>query len=164
MSEYHPPQSKIVARLHTLAGWISGTFHMPMLHGFVDFLNQDHSFVKLTDARLPGGDDIMPFTAVRKSSILTVMPNAAEEDLQLAVPEAATETHQVSCLLDTGLVLGYLEMPEHTRVSDFLLRGPGFFPLRKCVVYDDRTKRHKSSPLAMVNADHVVAVSEREFK
>ncbi len=163
MTEYHPPQRQIGARVHTSAGWLNATFHMPLLHGFLDFLNQRHAFVKLTQARLPGSPEVTEFAAVRKTGILAIMPEGPEDQLQLAKPTVNVETRQVSCLLDTGLVLGTLEMREHTRVSDFLLHHPGFFLLRKAVVYDERTKRHISSPIALINAEHVVAVSEREL-
>lgn len=162
MSQYHPPQRQIKAHIHTTAGWIHAMFHMPLLHGFVDFLNQEHSVVKLTDAWMPGSSTALEFAAVRKASILTVIPDAPEEELQLATPTRATEQHTVSCLLDTGLVVGVLDIPAQTRVSDYLLHHDGFFPLRNCTVYAERGAPHRSAPLAVINAEHVVAVSERE--
>ena len=75
-----------------------------------------------------------------------------------------TSTHQVGCLLPTGILHGSLEVLVNVRVSDFLRQQPGMAVLRECTLVPygqplDSTQARKIR-CALVNLSRVSGVAE----
>ncbi|MEM9190194.1 MAG: hypothetical protein AAGF12_13500 [Myxococcota bacterium] len=159
-----PSQRKVTAKVYTTAGWIAGTFHVPEVVPFLEFLGGDEDFFTLTDVELPRQTSPLPLLALQRHSTALVIPSADEVG---PAPESTT-VHQVSCLLDGGVVMGSLYLPPDLRVSDQLTLSarPGrrFVVLRRCTVGLDQSLPGKAgvetARLALVNVERVVGVAE----
>lgn len=160
-----PPQREVSSSMYTTAGWISGTFMVPKLRHFNDYLNHPHPFFKLKAVRLPGLDKEIPFFVLQRSSIIFIIPDAQDDALVSPIGGEKME-REVSCAFANGVVSGTLDILKGVRVSDFLMSRAGLFVLRNCSVFV-RTGaspdiRH-NVPHVMVNADRVIGVSEPRF-
>ena len=139
MSSYKPKTRNVAATVYTSAGWISGSYVLPPIQGFLDFLNQTKSFVKLTSVQLPDGSQT-PFLAMPRSVSLVIVPDQSDTNLQARSGTGLTSPHRVLCLLDAGVVEGTLEIANNLRVSDYLMQHTDFIALR------DATIRFASAP------------------
>ncbi|MBK7556270.1 MAG: hypothetical protein IPI55_17240 [Flavobacteriales bacterium] len=50
-----------MCRILTPAGYVDGTFHLPLKHNLVDALNRGETLFRLTQVRLPGSDGPVSF-------------------------------------------------------------------------------------------------------
>ena len=154
-----PAQRRLTARMWTSAGWLTGTLHVPIDVPLLSFLNREEEFLTLTDAQLPWQRKALPFLALQRNAALVVVPETEEV-------EGATEgpvSHQVSCLLDGGVVMGTLRLPRDERVSDRLTRRQRFFVLRDCTVgidVDGGRQTIEGTPAAIINGRGLVGVAE----
>jgi len=155
-----PEQRKVTARIYTPSGWILATFHVPTGQGFTDFLNASKDFFALTEVQLPRQTKPLAFLALQRTAAILLMP----EDREIGEPEDGSVTHQVSCLLEGGVLMGALRLPESMRVSDHLMdRSSRFLVLRDCTVGLDAAGGNASveaASVAIVNSGRVVGVSE----
>jgi len=154
--QYRRPQRAVPARIHTSQGWIAGTFHLPRLHGFLEFLQQDASYFNLTDVLLPRSAALLPFFALRRTAVHLIWPTCPEWRVGLGACRAAVREHLVSCLLDAGMVAGKLEMLPDMRVSDFAANHDGFVVLRHAVLGPARV----AAPLLLVNTRGIVGIAD----
>lgn len=154
--KHRPPQRAVQAKIHTGQGWITGTFHLPRLHGFVEFLQQQVPYFNLTDVLLPRSAAHLPFFALRRTAVHLIWPTCPEWRVGLGTARASVREHLVSCLLDAGMVAGKLEMSPDMRVSDFAARHDGFVVLRHAVLGPARVE----APLLLVNTQGIVGIAD----
>ncbi len=153
------PRKQVPSRIFTPGGWIVGTFHLAMGEEMLAHLDRSQFFT-LTEVKLPHQNRPLPFLALQRTATILVLPGDASV-VRDASPE--TEVHQVSCLLEGGVVMGALRLPKDVRVSDHLMGTSRFFVLRDCTVGLDRTAGTHSveaAPAALVSARRVVGVAE----
>ena len=154
-----PAQRVAPSRVFTPAGWLTANFHITAQTPFLPFLNRTGDFFTLTDVKMPGHSKPLPFLALQRSAtILIVPPN--DEKLTGSAPEATETTHQISCLLERGVLMGTLELPSALRVSDYLMHQAGFIVLRDCTLGLDEPRGIEALPIVVANADRVVGVAE----
>ena len=160
MSVYRPPQRSITAHVLAASRWIRGTFHLPKLNSFLDYLGKEAAFYRLTDVALgPNGPDA-PFFALRRSSATIIAPECGEAELRLeSVPGAMP--HPVDCLVETGMVSGLLALLPNVRVSDYLMHQEGFVVLRAATFPPGSLPPSGPVDLVFVNARALVGVRER---
>jgi hypothetical protein len=154
MPEYRPPQRVVPARILTPSGWIQGSFHVPRMQSFVEFLSQPSRFFTLTGVVLGASKRQVPFLALRRSAAAIVVPACDERRLLLAQEPPNAALRDVTCVLDVGTVSGRLRVPPHLRVSDYLAHGAGFLLLRAADVGG------AAAPIVLINASGLVAVSD----
>jgi hypothetical protein len=163
MSSYKPKTRSVTATVYTSAGWISGAYVLPPIQGFLDFLNQTKSFVKLTNVRLPDGSET-PFLAMPRSVALVIVPDQSDTNLQARSGTGLTAPHRVLCLLDAGVVEGTLEIATNLRVSDYLMQHTDFIALRDATIRFAGAPAPESVPekvrFLVVFAGGIVGISE----
>ncbi len=157
---YRPPQRSISAWILTASRWIRGTFHLPRLHSFLDYLGREAAFFRLTDVELDGDGPQAPFFALRRNSAVIIAPECPEEDLKLEAPPGAMP-HPVDCLLETGMVSGLLALLPNVRVSDYLMHQEGFVVLRAASFPPGGLSPPGPTSILFVNARALVGVRER---
>lgn len=153
---YRPPQRVVPAKVHTGSGWITGSFHLPKLDGFLDFLQRAGAYFNLTDVRLPGAAAPLPFFALRRSAVHLIEPTCPEWQVGLGPEPLGAHERLVSCLLDAGALAGRLVMPADQRVSDFVTRHDGFVVLRHAVL----GPAHVPAPLLLVNTACLTGIAD----
>jgi hypothetical protein len=158
MSGYRPPQRQVPAWILAGSRWLYGTFHVPRLHQFDDYLAHPQPFYLLTGVSL-GGDRVLPFLALRCTTVHLVIPECPEPLLQLD-RLAGCEPRPVECLLDDSVVVGELSLRPKVRVSDFMIHHDGFLVLRRAVVTPAPPGREELTACLFVNARAVVGVTE----
>lgn len=160
-----PPQRDLPATIYTTAGWISGTFMVPKLRHFNDYLNHPHPFFKLKTVRLPGLDKDIPFFVLQKTSIIFIIPEPGDEALVSPIGGEKIE-REVSCAFANGVISGTLDILKGVRVSDFLMAKAGLFVLRNCSAFlrtpAGSDVRHNIAHL-MANSERIIGVSEPRF-
>jgi hypothetical protein len=163
MSSYKPKTRNVAASVYTSAGWISGAYVVPPIQGFLDFLNQSKSFVKLTGVQLPDGSQT-PFLAMPRNVALVIIPDQADQNLQARSGTGLTSPHRVLCLLDAGVVEGTLEIANNLRVSDYLMQHTDFIALRDAQIRFASAPAPQNLPetigFLVVYAGGLVGVSE----
>jgi len=160
---YRPQQRVIPASIFTDIGWMRGTFHCSALRGFVEYLNGEHSFYKLTDVVLPGEKRSMSFFAMQRDQILLLTPGSPDENIEQFAGSSVVE-HRVCCYFDVGILSGALQIGTMQRLSDFLANLRGFFIMRDCTLRS-RTNEDKGSkriPLAIVHDKRLLGIAEEE--
>lgn len=165
MTQYRPPIREIPSVLFTASGWIRGTFHVPQLHGFMDFLAKATDFLKLTDCNLPHLKKHLRFFGLRRNAALMIIPDCAEEMLHLPKPLARTRQVPVSFLLESGTVTGLLALEGELRISDFLTKENRWIILRDCVLgtTSGGAPQETKFPLLLLNSTCVIGASEEHF-
>ncbi|MBX3248035.1 MAG: hypothetical protein KF901_12715 [Myxococcales bacterium] len=128
-----PEQRRVLVRLLTRAGWITGKLHVPVAQPLLDYLEEPRTFVSLSDVKLPAGEELS-FLAVAMSGIVLVQPMADELVEAVSRSTSRTVLHQVSCLFEGGMVLGTLALSADRRVSDELLAAKGFVVVGHCTI------------------------------
>lgn len=152
------PRRDIDAAVLSDMGWIEGTFVVPKLHGFVDYLNNATGYLKLTRASFAGLEEKLPFLALAQGAYTLVIPSDNDGRLESPPPTVSRKRHRVSCIFSSGWVSGTLETLESLRVSDVLTNSKPFFLLRDCTINVRGVA--KRAPLAIVNGACLVGVSE----
>lgn len=165
MDSPRQPQTPVPVIVFTPSGFIRGTLHLPNVKTLQSFLNSQDEILKLTEAVLPGSDQIHPFLALHKSAITLVVPQGAFDQPKAAIGAAPRELRLVTCLLSLGSMRGHLEVPESLRTSDFLLRNTGFIEFHQCYVgstsyFDPSEATGEPLPLVIVNSRNMVGVTE----
>ena len=166
MSQYRPPVREIPSVLFTTAGWIRGTYHVPQLHGFMDFLGKAGDFLKLTDVNLPHLKKHLRFFGLRRNAAMMIIPDCAEEMLHLPKPLARTRNIPVSFLLESGSITGSLALEGEIRTSDFLTKENRWIILRECVLGTSSSggaAQETRFPLLLLNSTCVIGASEEAF-
>lgn len=159
-----PPQKAVEASVFTSAGWMRGAFLVPALRIFAEYLNHQQEFLKVRNAILPGVDHPLPFFALRRDSIIFMVPSG--EDMIVSPEGRQPRSADISCAFNSGAISGTLHLPQGVRVSDFLLQKAHFFPLFRCTAYIRSGSHLKATPdlqIALVNARNVIGVSEPPF-
>ncbi len=158
MTIERPELRQISARLLTQAGWMIGTFHVPVASSFLDHLNHAGAFFKLTNVTIGSTNDPVEFFALRRAEVTLVIPESSEDELKLG--DSGENTKSVSCWLPTGEVVGSLQLQPGVRVSDHLLHHEGFTTLRDCVGRDLHAAVNAAT-VVFVNAGRVLGVVDR---
>ena len=164
--KYHPPLRHIPALIFTSSGWIRGQFHVPVMHGFLDFLNRMGELLKLTDVTLPHLKRELAFFGLRRDSAIMVIPDCDEDLLSLPTITGNAETHQTSFLMASGSVSGNMTIEADIRVSDYLAQGR-WVVLRDCEVGSHGGPGGRSKvaafPLLVLNTSSVIGTSDESL-
>ncbi len=164
--KYHPPLRQIPALIFTSSGWIRGQFHLPVMHGFLDFLNRMGDLLKLTDVTLPHLKRELTFFGLRRDSAIMIIPDCEESLLSLPTITGSAETHQTSFLMATGSVTGNMTIEADIRVSDYLNQGR-WVVLRDCEVGSHAGPGGRSKvatfPLLVLNTSCVIGTSDESL-
>jgi hypothetical protein len=161
LSSYRPDLREVFCHCWTEGSWIAGGLCLPSRRGLLDHLNQKEPFLKLRGAVISHKKEPLPFLALRRDRVALVVPPEHES------VETATSTctqHRVVCLLKGAILSGTLETLANMRVSDFLMRAPGFFALGSCTVRMAGTARppfESPVPTLLVNAERVIGVAQQ---
>ena len=158
MSGYKPSQRRVHVDLLAIAGWISGTLHVPLKNSLLATFNRKSEFLPMTDARPDPCEPPIGFLAMRRSAIVLVVPS--DEELERPV-SAQLGTHaqlHVRFHLHDAIVEGTVEALASLRISDFLETNPGFIVMSACTLEEGGNV--KRFPQLLVNAAHVLAVTE----
>ncbi len=164
--KYHPPLRHIPALIFTSSGWIRGQFHVPVMHGFLDFLNRMGELLKLTDVTLPHLKRELAFFGLRRDSAIMIIPDCDEDLLSLPSITGNAETHQTSFLMATGSVSGNMTIEADIRISDYLNQGR-WVVLRDCEVGSHGGPGGRSKvaafPLLVLNTASVIGTSDESL-
>ena len=127
-SNYRPEFREVFAQCWAEGIWLPGGICLPTRRGLLEHLNQKEPFLKHRDVALSDKKEPLPFLALRRDSVSLVVPEHE------SVPEApgTTSQHRVVCLLKGAILRGTLDTLANLRVSDYLMRNPGFFAVRDC--------------------------------
>ena len=145
------------------AGWLAGTFVVPETQSLQDFLEHSGAFLKLTDARVPGHDETVPFFAVQRGAVELIAPKVADDRIETAGSAGHTAPWSISCLFHRGAVHGSLDFLMNLRLSDYLRQQTGFLLLRDASwapVDPGRDEVARGWPIAFVNVPQVNGISE----
>jgi uncharacterized protein YjbI with pentapeptide repeats len=161
--KYHPPLKHIPALIFTTAGWIRGTFHVPVMHGFMDYLQRSGELLKLTDVTLPHLKKQLDFFGLRRISALMIIPDCEEELLSLPLITGKNDTFTASFLMESGSVTGNVTIEADIRISDYLNQSR-FLVLRECIVGSHGGSGGKGQsarfPLLILNSHGIIGTSE----
>lgn len=161
--KYHPPLKQIPALIFTTAGWIRGTFHVPVMHGFMDYLQRSGELLKLTDVTLPHLKKQLDFFGLRRISALMIIPDCEEELLSLPMIMGKNDTFTASFLLESGSVTGNVTIEADIRISDYLNQSR-FLVLRETIVGSHGGGGGKGQsarfPLLILNSHGIIGTSE----
>ncbi len=165
MDSPRPLQTAVPVIVFTPSGFIRGTLHLPSVKTLQSFLNSQDEILKLTEAVLPGSDQVHPFLALHKTAITLVVPQGPLDNPKVGLGTPPREQRLVTCLLTLGSMRGHLEVPETLRTSDFLLRNTGFIEFHQCYVgstsyFDPSEATGAPLPLVIVNSRNMVGVTE----
>jgi len=160
-----PAQQPVTIIALTSSGYISGTVHLLAMKNLRTLLNAQEEILKLTDALLPGSQQVQPFLALRKGSAHLIVPKAGPDILSPEPSAWQKARRRVTCLLEQGSIRGFIEVPENLRTSDFLLRSPGFLEFRECLLGPEPHLNPEDLtadplPLVFVNSRSMVGVTE----
>ncbi len=153
------PRRGVASAILSDFGWIDGTFIIPKLNSFVDYLNSTARYVKLKDVTMPGLAPQLPFFALAQDAYTLILPDARDEHLRSAQTQLNNRTHSISCVFAAGWVSGRLDTMPSVRVSDFLGQGREFFLLRECTI-QVRGQSPRLAPIVIVNSARILGVSE----
>ncbi len=161
-----PRLRQVTADVLTPVGWMNGTFRVPPQQPFLDFLTLGTlgvQILKFTRVRVPNEPDVVPFVALRRESVILVVPTLTKDLIE--EPDAGfTRARDVACLLPVGVLRGTLDVLANIRLSDDLERRTHLVVLRRCVLapyggtLNDPSAR--ALPVAIVNLTQAVGISE----
>jgi hypothetical protein len=154
----------VPASIFTTAGWMTGTFHVPPIHAFGEWLDHTGDFFRLTDVRLPGESEPVPFFALQRHGVILVAPGieiSPPEDNRY--PGAHLVRRDVVIVLPEGILRGTLAVMPQIRVSDFVAHWPAFLPVHDAILANrdpSRPPQTEPLPLVFINAPRIVGLSE----
>jgi hypothetical protein len=163
-----PRLRQVTADVLTPVGWMNGTFRVPPQQPFLDFLTLGTlgvQILKFTRVRVPNEPDVVPFVALRRESVILVVPTLTK-DLIEEPDSGFMRARDVACLLPGGVLRGTLDVLANIRLSDDLERRAHLVVLRRCVLapyggtLNDPTARALS--VAIVNLTQAVGISEMQ--
>ena len=154
------------ALVFTSSGWIRGQFHVPVMHGFLGFLNRMGELLKLTDVTLPHLKREVAFFGLRRDSAIMIIPDCDEDLLSLPTITGNAETHQTSFLMASGSVSGDMTIEADIRVSDYLNQGK-WVVLRNCQVGSHGgpggRRQVATFPLLVLTTPRVIGTSDESL-
>jgi hypothetical protein len=156
---YRPELREVFAQCWTDGIWLSGSICMAVKRRLLDHLNHNDAFLKLRNAALSARSEPIAFLALRLSAVGMVVPTDYEA---MEVPNVTS--HPVTCMMPGALITGEMQISQNLRVSDYLMRSPGFFVMRDCAVrVSGSVQLPVSNPvdLVLVNSERVTGVAER---
>ncbi len=163
-----PRLRQVTADVLTPVGWMNGTFRVPPQQPFLDFLTLGTlgvQILKFTRVRVPNEPDVVPFVALRRESVILVVPTLTK-DLIEEPDSGFMRARDVACLLPGGVLRGTLDVLANIRLSDDLERRAHLVVLRRCVLapYGGtlNAPTARTLPLAIVNLTQAVGVSEMQ--
>jgi|KBSSwiStaDraftv2_1062776.scaffolds.fasta_scaffold92853_3 hypothetical protein len=144
------------------AGWITGTFVVPENQSFIDFLAHSGAFLKLTDALVPGHQDVVPFFAIQRGAVQLIVPSSDDDRVVTPGSMGITAPWSISCLFERGAVHGSLDFLMNQRLSDFLKQQTGFLVIREArwTPIGDGDQAGRAWPLVLVNVPQLNGISE----
>ena len=163
-----PALRQVTAEVLTPVGWMNGTFRVPPQQPFLDFLTLGTlgvQILKFTRVRVPNEPDPVPFVALRRESVILVVPTWSKDLIETA-DGGFTRAREVACLLPGGVLRGTLDVLANIRLSDDLERRAHLIVLRRCMLapyggtLNDPAAR--ALPIAIVNLSQAVGVSEMQ--
>lgn len=163
MNHFAPPQRDVAARILTSSGWMRGNFVVPQMRRFVEFANHPDDFFKLRDVQLPSIPGRAEFFALQRDSVVFIIPDSIREVSRISTLGQDKVERDVSCAFDNGLISGSLYVPKGLRVSDYLIQRKRFFEIYECeyvVGMRERIEKSPNLPIALVNANRIIGVSE----
>lgn len=156
-SNYRPDFREVFAQCWAEGTWLPGGLCLPSRRGLLEHLNQKDAFLKHRNVALSDKKEPLPFLALRRDSVSLVVP-AYESVPRLA---GTTSRHRVACLLKGAILRGTLDTLASLRVSDFLMRNPGFFAVHDCKLRMASMPAFPTPiPMVLVNGDRVIGVAE----
>lgn len=154
----------VPARILTPIGWMSGNLTVPRIVGLLEWLGHAGPFLRLSSVRLPRRDTILHGFALRRESVVMLIPG--ENVPTHAVPglQQLTETHDVTCLFAEGLLTGQLTLPTSATMREYLLHHDGFLALHSCTIHlaahFDQPEDLRPHPCVLVNAARLIGAAE----
>jgi len=164
-----PRLRQVTAEVLTPVGWMNGTFRVPPQQPFLDFLTLGTlgvQILKFTRVRVPNEPDPVPFVALRRESVILVVPSLSKDLIEASDEGGFTRAREVACLLPVGVLRGTLDVLANIRLSDDLERRAHLIVLRHCMLapyggtLNDPAAR--ALPIAIVNLSQAVGVSEMQ--
>jgi hypothetical protein len=163
---YRPEQRSVHCQVMTTTGWLQGTFHVPKNAIFLDQLNLQRTFFRITDVSFPGKEYQMSFFALRRQSVTLIVPPLYAKDV-VRVEGEDLRVNRVTCIFEGGVITGNLWMKPNLRVSDFFAKQTGYFVLHRTRLllgdFRDDFFVEEEHPVAVVNANGIIGVTEAEF-
>lgn len=146
--------------IFTRAGWVTGQLHVASQRDLGWYLDGDDRFFRLTEVQLPAEHGLREFFAMYADEALLVLPLDNAE--QYIVPPEGSTRRDVACLLAEGTLFGSLDVPPETRVSDYLMSGRRFIPIRRCRTPLMELPPEVVEPIEMIflNSKKVIGVTE----
>jgi hypothetical protein len=157
---YKPNQRTVRVDLLAIAGWVTGTLHVPLMSSLVAYLNKKAEFMPLTDVPLDEDAPALEFLALRRQAIRLVIPDADDIEQHLGGQTGTFTRFRVRCILADASVEGTIQALASLRVSDFLETSPGFILLSDCSLSSDQGRCETGIRYLVVNTNHVLAVVE----
>jgi hypothetical protein len=164
-----PPALRTVATAClTEAGWIRGTFHVPLQQSFSDYLQNSGAFLPMTDVVLPRGFGSRAFFAVQRDDIRLAVPNPSEANIETITGRGFTSPWSVTCLLPDGLLDGQIDFLTNQRLSDHLRIARGYLVVREAAWQPagpgdgDAGPGPEPCPVVLVNVARLVGIAEAE--
>ncbi len=154
---------RVEAEVLLPAGWLDGTFVVPETQSLQDFLEHSGTFLKLTDARVPGHNEIVPFFAVQRGAVELIAPKTEDARIETEGGAGHTAPWSISCLFHRGAVHGNLDFLMNLRLSDYLRQQTGFLLLREAnwvPLNDSQADQPRRWTIAFVNVPQVNGISE----
>jgi hypothetical protein len=162
-SSYQPDIREIPAHCLVRGYWVCGGICLPARRALQDHLSQSEPFLRLRSARIAGTASELAFLALRRDCVSMIAPSEHAERLQRGGLGRQQE-QRITCLLEAGVVTGTLELMANLRVSDHLMREPGFIVLRDCgLVWAARRAPApfpSPAPILLVNTSHILGVTD----
>ncbi len=157
VSNYRPEFREVFAQCWADGTWLPGGVCLPTRRGLLEHLNQKEPFLKLRNVALSDKKEPLPFLALRRDSVSLVVADYES----VPAPKEASAQHRVVCLLRGAILRGTLETLASLRVSDYLMRNPGFFALHDCTLRMASMPSFPTPiPVVLVNGDRVIGVAE----
>lgn len=155
-----PVQRTTSVGIFTRAGWVTGLLHISAERDLGWYLDGDDRFFRLTEVQLPAEGAPREFFAMYAEEALMVLPLENAEQF-LPAPEGSTRK-DIGCLLAEGTLFGSLDVPPGERVSDYLMSGKRFIPIRRCRTPLFELPPEVSEPIEMIylNSKKIIGVTE----
>lgn len=144
----------------TRAGWVTGLLHIAAERDLGWYLDGEDRFFRLTEVQLPAEQAQREFFAVFADEALLVLPLESAEQY-IAATDGSTR-RDVACLLAEGTLFGSLDVPPDARVSDYLMSGRRFIPIRRCRTPLMELPPEVAEPIEMIylNSKKIIGVTE----
>ncbi|MBI2213173.1 MAG: hypothetical protein HYU52_05960 [Acidobacteria bacterium] len=146
--------------IFTRAGWVTGMLHIAAGRDLGWYLDGDDRFFRLTEVQLPAEAAPREFFAMYADEALMVVPFETGEQF-VPVTEGA-KRKDIGCLLAEGTLFGSLDVPPDARVSDYLMSGKRFIPIRRCRTPLFELPPELAEPIEMIylNSKKIIGVTE----